>query len=391
MFSFVNMEKLLEEFRTKRAYQTIKWKAASGRYITLADLKKIKSKFDRFYQFEKIGESVEERKIYQIKIGSGPIKILAWSQMHGNESTTTKAIFDLIAFFNHYKDHEEIKKLLQQITLVCVPILNPDGAKYYTRVNANHVDLNRDMQRLSQPESSILRKLSKEFQPDYCLNLHDQRTIFSAGPTNNPAVLSFLTPARDEERTIDETREESMALIATMADYLKPELENKIGRYDDGFNINCAGDTFQSEGIPTILFEAGHFPGDYQREETRRYIFLALISGLAAIANDNTVDFHKYFDLPENQKLFRDVIIRNVDFEGSLVDVVIQFKETLKNGKLRFVPIIEKIGQSIQQIGHREIDAQNEKIRIAGEELLIENVVVNKIFLKSTEIPIKME
>lgn len=99
MFSFVNMEKLLEEFRTKRAYQTIKWKAASGRYITLADLKKIKSKFDRFYQFEKIGESVEERKIYQIKIGSGPIKILAWSQMHGNESTTTKAIFDLIAFF----------------------------------------------------------------------------------------------------------------------------------------------------------------------------------------------------------------------------------------------------------------------------------------------------
>lgn len=257
-------------------------------------------------------------------------------------------------------------KLLQQITLVCVPILNPDGAKYYTRVNANHVDLNRDMQRLSQPESSILRKLSKEFQPDYCLNLHDQRTIFSAGPTNNPAVLSFLTPARDEERTIDETREESMALIATMADYLKPELENKIGRYDDGFNINCAGDTFQSEGIPTILFEAGHFPGDYQREETRRYIFLALISGLAAIANDNTVDFHKYFDLPENQKLFRDVIIRNVDFEGSLVDVVIQFKETLKNGKLRFVPIIEKIGQSIQQIGHREIDAQNENPNCRG-------------------------
>ncbi|MAM18104.1 MAG: peptidase M14 [Gramella sp.] len=391
MFSFVNMEKLLEEFRTKQAYLPIKWKAASGRYITLADLKKIKSKFDRFYQFKGIGESVEERKIYQIKIGSGPIKVLAWSQMHGNESTTTKAIFDLIAFFNHYKDHEEIKKLLQQITLVCIPILNPDGAKYYTRVNANHVDLNRDMQRLSQPESSILRKLAKEFQPDYCLNLHDQRTIFSVGPTNNPAVLSFLTPARDEERTIDKTREESMALIATIADYLKPELENKIGRYDDGFNINCAGDTFQSAGIPTILFEAGHFPGDYQREETRRYIFLALISGLAAIANDNTVDFQKYFDLPENQKLFRDVIIRNVDFEGSLVDVVIQFKETLKNGKLRFVPIIEKIGQSIQEIGHREIDAQNEKIRIAGEELLIENVVVNKIFLKSTEIPIKME
>jgi hypothetical protein len=33
-------------------------------------------------------------------------------------------------------------------------------------------------------------------------------------------------------------------------------------------------------GVPTLLFEAGHFEGDYQREITRKYIFIALISSL---------------------------------------------------------------------------------------------------------------
>lgn len=44
-----------------------------------------------------------------------------------------------------------------------------------------------------------------------------------------------------------------MSLIAGIVKDLKDELGERIGRYDDGFNINCAGDTFQSLGTPTIL------------------------------------------------------------------------------------------------------------------------------------------
>jgi hypothetical protein len=43
-----------------------------------------------------------------------------------------------------------------------------------------------------------------------------------------------------------------------------------IGRFDDSFNLNCIGD-FSSNGSSTLLFEAGHFEGDYQRE-IRKYI-----------------------------------------------------------------------------------------------------------------------
>jgi murein tripeptide amidase MpaA len=48
-------------------------------------------------------------------------------------------------------------------------MLNPDGAKSYTRVNANEVDLNRDSQNLTQPESRVLRTAFDLFQPDFAL------------------------------------------------------------------------------------------------------------------------------------------------------------------------------------------------------------------------------
>jgi hypothetical protein len=36
------------------------------------------------------------------------------------------------------------------------------------------------------------------------------------------------------------------------------------------------------------LFEAGHFEGDYQREITRKYIFIALISSFITL-NENDI------------------------------------------------------------------------------------------------------
>jgi hypothetical protein len=39
-------------------------------------------------------------------------------------------------------------------------------------------------------------------------------------------------------------------------------IPGQVSRFDDGFNINCIGDKFQSH-VPTILFEAGHFQDDY--------------------------------------------------------------------------------------------------------------------------------
>src|SRR5690606_33034903 len=151
-----------------------KEKVLFGRYINNKHIEPLLKRLSEKFKVSVIGRSVNTQNIYSITVGQGPVKILMWSQMHGNESTTTKALFDLINLLE--SDSEESRRLLNHFTLVIIPILNPDGAEVYTRLNANLVDLNRDAQQQSQPESRALRLCFNEFKPDFCFNLHGQRT-----------------------------------------------------------------------------------------------------------------------------------------------------------------------------------------------------------------------
>ncbi|MBT8245565.1 MAG: peptidase M14 [Winogradskyella sp.] len=369
--------------------KSFKEKSLFGRYITNSKIADVLKKLSTKFEVSTLGYSVENRPIYSIKIGRGTTKVLLWSQMHGNESTTTKAIFDLCNAFMK----GEFSDIIESCTLQIIPILNPDGAERYTRINANDVDLNRDAQDLSQPESKVLRVCFDDFEPDYCFNLHGQRTIFGAGDAGNSAILSFLSPSEDDKRSITITRKKAMAVISSINKNLQPDLADAIGRYDDGFNLNCVGDTFQSMGVPTILYEAGHYPNDYEREITRVYLFKALFYGLQAISNSsNYKDFNGYYDIPENKKNFYDVIIRNCrskDSETSF-DVAIQFKEVLKDGGISFVPYVEKLEQLDSYFGHDEIDAKNamilnheNKILKVGYEIVFAMLNNRKYLIKS--------
>lgn len=307
-----------------------------------------------------LGYSVESRPIYSLNYGTGPTKVLMWSQMHGNESTTTKALFDVFNLFE--SNHDISKPILKACTLVIIPILNPDGAARYSRLNANGIDLNRDAQALSQPESRILRQVYSDFKPNYCFNLHGQRTIFGSGSSGVSATLSFLSPSQDQKRSITENRKSAMAIISEISACLQTELPQGIGRYDDSFNLNCVGDTFQSFGVPTLLYEAGHYPNDYSREEVRRFAFLALVKGLQVISTKvNSVMYNTYFKIPENSKCFFDVIIRNAkvyENQDALYDVAIQYKERLETEGITFLPIVEVISDLKDFFGHREFDAK---------------------------------
>lgn len=368
-----------------KEYAAIKNDLLFGRYITYKNIEPVLQQLESEFKINILGASNLCQPIPLVELGNGPIKILMWSQMHGNESTTTKAVFDLLNAFRAENGINVLDNILESCTIKLIPMLNPDGAAAYTRVNANNIDLNRDAKNLMEPESKLLKEVFEQFQPDFCFNLHDQRTIFSAGSTNNPATLSFLTPSSDPDRTITPQREVSMQIIASIAQDLKAYLPNNIGRYDDSFNINCTGDSFQSAGVPTILFEAGHFPGDYEREKTREFVFLALVSALKAISTNSysKIAAQAYFELPENEKLFNDVILRSAKLNNFETDIAIQFKEEVKNGKVSFVPIIEKIAHKISNYGHREIECEGEKIEFLGKSEISENDVVDKIFLKN--------
>lgn len=345
-------------------FQEYKEQSISGRYITNKHIEPLFKKLSNLFTVNAIGESVLQKPIYSVRIGTGKIKILMWSQMHGNESTTTKALLDIFNFLE--SDSEIAKKIKENCTLLCIPILNPDGAELYTRENANEIDLNRDAINMSQPESIFLRNSFNDFKPDFCFNLHDQRTIYAAGNTTNPATVSFLAPAYNETREVNKTRNKAISVIVDMNNELQKYIPNQVGRFDDTFNANCVGDTFQSLNVPTILFEAGHFPGDYEREETRKYIFIAMITALKTISenqHENDV-IDNYLNIPQNKVSFNDFIYRNVRIICNSLNIIItfaaQYTEVLDNGKIILEAIITEIGENLITNGHIEYDAKEE-------------------------------
>lgn len=342
-------------------HQKYQERSIGGRYLTLNHIEPLLSR----YQTTIVGQSVLGKPIYQLVLGSGKTKIFMWSQMHGNESTTTKALFDFINFL--HSDTPESQAILNSFTFCLLPMVNPDGAAMYTRENAKGVDLNRDAQNLTQPESVVLRQVFETFQPHYAYNLHDQRTIFGAGESGFPATVSFLAPAFNDKRDMNETRIKAIDVIVAMNTSLQQLIPNQVGRFDDGFNLNCIGDTFQHMNVPTILFEAGHFQNDYEREQTRKFIFIALLSGINYL-NENDVVSNKiddYLKIPQNKVVFYDFVYKNVkiNYDGNekIVNFAAQYKEVLKDNKVEFEARIAQIDHLENYFGHVTVDAQGEQ------------------------------
>ena len=343
----------------KNIFKTCREPQLYGRYITLGHIEPLLRQ-QQIGSLEVIGMSVQQNPIYALTVGTGATRILMWSQMHGNESTATKALFDLIRFLRC--DDVVAQKIFENCTLCIIPMLNPDGAALYTRENAAGTDLNRDFSSYSQPESRCLKAIFDDFTPNYCYNLHDQRTIFGVGDTGKPATISFLAPSFDENRHWNEHRTDAATVIIAMNRVLQQFIPGQVGRFDDAFNNNCAGDTFQMKGVPTILIEAGHFQHDYEREVTREYFFTSMLAGLIANCENVVVTsgIAEYLNIPQNKAVFYDFVYKNVkindDGKEIITNFAAQFKETLIGDKVAFEAVIIAVG-NLERLGHFEYDA----------------------------------
>tara|TARA_R110002073_G_scaffold72537_1_gene177328 strand:- start:325405 stop:326526 length:1122 start_codon:yes stop_codon:yes gene_type:complete len=355
----------VKEFNSRKIqawYAHNKASSLVGRWIPYTKIEPLLKKLKSPFEVSEIGKSEQGVPIHKITIGSGKIRILMWSQMHGNESTGTKAIFDLINFFQYSEEFNGMSaQILSSCTLTIVPMLNPDGALAYTRINASGVDLNRDAVDLKAVESVVLKKVLDEVNPQYCFNLHDQRTIFTVGATKKPATLSFLAPSINERRSVTRGRKETMCVIVAMNELIQQLIPGQVGRYTDEFYPTATGDNFQKAGHNTILIEAGHYQDDYQREQVRWFNFVALLKGINFISTnkrEQTREYAAYFDIPNNSKFYLDIIYKNVFLKSQdkKVDVGVLFKEELKEDELIFNPSIEQIGDLSQFAANLIID-----------------------------------
>ena len=115
-------------------YDVYRCKAIQNRTFSYQDVQNIIESLADKNTFKTLGKSFEGQEIKLCTIGNGPIKVLMWSQMHGNEPTATAALFDLINFLTDENNALSLE-ILKACTLNIIPVLNPDGLEKFIRRN----------------------------------------------------------------------------------------------------------------------------------------------------------------------------------------------------------------------------------------------------------------
>ncbi len=302
-----------------------------------------------FIKIEKISASENGIPIYLIKMGNGKTKVLSWSQMHGNEPTATKSLFDFLEFLQNPLFEEEKNFLLNNLTIYIIPLLNPDGAEKWTRENFFGIDINRDAIKLVSAEAKFLQSCFEDILPEYCLNLHDQDGWYSVYNTSKPTLISYLSPPFNAENQINSTRKIAISVISKSVEILEQFYPNRIARYSDEFEPRAFGDNFTAKGSSVILIEAGRWDKHRNFEVVRKAYFLSLLSIFNNIVKQDKTSFNvnKYQHLPFNKLRFFDLILKNIEISKQiLVDIVIKRVPFVRNNKIEYYGKIEFIGDS---------------------------------------------
>jgi hypothetical protein len=309
-----------------------------------------------------IGRSIQGRPLRAITYGSGPTTVLLWSQMHGDESTATMALADLMAWLGDPSGESPVvrARLASQLTVVLVPMLNPDGAELFQRENAIGVDVNRDAAQLATPEARALKALRDSIRPAFGFNLHDQGARILTGRGGRQVGIALLAPAADEQRTYAGARAAARLVASGLVTVVEREIPGRVAKYEDDFNPRAFGDLMQRWGTSTVLIESGALPDDPDKQRLRTINVVAILSALDAIATGRyrAADPRVYDALPMNARTAVDVVVRGARLvlpgaEPLRVDLALNYDEPLARAR----PRVREVGDLSTVVAFDTVDA----------------------------------
>jgi Zinc carboxypeptidase len=119
------------------------------------------------------GLSGEGRQLYYATVGTGPDVFWLQARIHGNELHSTEAALQILKYLGS-SGSAEARRIRQALTVVVIPMYNPDGATANIRQSTTplSIDLNRDWENFAQPESRAFYALWAALRPRLALDLH---------------------------------------------------------------------------------------------------------------------------------------------------------------------------------------------------------------------------
>ncbi len=324
------------------------------------------------FEVHTVGASLQGRPLRLISAGQGETDIFLWSQMHGDEPTATQAIFDILNFLASDDFAEEKQQLLSQVRIHFLPMLNPDGAEVFQRRNTLGIDINRDALRLQSSEGQTLKRVRDSLNAEFGFNLHDQSRYYNAMRTPKPATISYLAPAYNYEKEVNEVRGNAMRVIGYMNRILQQYAPGQVGRYNDDFEPRAFGDNIQKWGTSLILIESGGYPEDLEKQEIRKLNYVSILSAIYAIGSGSyrELPLEDYYTIPENDRMLFDLKIEGVSYPLLGTEFVMDFgifhHEVEREGYREFwnSSRIGDMGDLSTYYGYETLDARGHTLKV---------------------------
>jgi hypothetical protein len=100
----------------------------------IAELDRIESVSGGRVEVGVVGQTAEGRDIHTARVGTGERVLIVQSAIHGNERTGTEALLGLLSDLAT-GDDPDTRRALEGVTLVAMPMVNPDGGELNRRTN----------------------------------------------------------------------------------------------------------------------------------------------------------------------------------------------------------------------------------------------------------------
>ena len=107
-------------------------------WTTHAELKRDLTQLERTsggrVQVDVAGHTQQGRELYTARVGTGDRVLMVQSAIHGNERTGTEALLGILKKLGSGSD-PATRRALENVTLVAMPMVNPDGGELNRRAN----------------------------------------------------------------------------------------------------------------------------------------------------------------------------------------------------------------------------------------------------------------
>ncbi|WP_299011774.1 M14 family zinc carboxypeptidase [uncultured Shewanella sp.] len=137
---------------------------------------------DKRIHVESIGYSDNKQPIVKVSLTSAKqaatkakVKLVITAGQHGDEPSGTLAILSFLKELSGKKDDN----LLNNIDIVIIPLVNPDGWDKETRENGKGININADYVSLKTPEARAVVSVINTESPNVLLDIHESSTYKS--------------------------------------------------------------------------------------------------------------------------------------------------------------------------------------------------------------------